>query len=50
MKTQRLNKSQKTQDMRQSVAQRLETRYGTRPTPPFSYSVNPDGTIKVVYA
>ena len=46
----RLSKTQKTQDMQQTVAQRLETRYGVRPTAPFKYAVNPDGTIKVVYA
>lgn len=50
MKARRLSKTQKTQDMQQSVAQRLEVRYGVRPTAPFQYSVNPDGTIKVGYA
>lgn len=47
MKTKKLNKTQLTQDMRKSVSQRLEDRYGKRPDAGFSYQIVDGAVVRV---
>lgn len=47
MKTKKLNRTQLTQDMRQPVAARLETRYGKRVDVGFSYRIVDGAVVRV---